>query len=1303
MDSFFDKAKRIVSVLAILGLIVAPLPSTEQVQKAVAGDITYPSGYITFGSSTPGATTSVTIKFTVATAHQANSNFHIQLWTAAGDAFNLASATIGTGGTSGLSPVQSHTGFNMTEVTVSTANAIAAGTTVTIPFNNVKLPSSSGSMNIYSERFGQQIDGVPGSPDKGVPFELGDSIISGTVTLSTGAAVSGARVELHNFNGTFGSRTQTKSDGTYKITGDKAKAQTAGELWFEVRVDNDPSIQQSEPERVTFTGTALTKNVTLKKGDRTLKGKVALEDGTGLCNAMVNGFGERGKGWFAIQTDKDGNYATSALGSGKYRVMVFRMLGGPNCPQSGPPPQPGQPPKDTGPKWAFTGRPFLVDLENNTTLTKNITVQKATATLKVTVEAPTGVDLSRAGGFLELNSGTFHQGEPIFTSGSTATVTFNVVPGAYNIRYFGRPPMPGETGVKLLRIGNKQDVSGIVVNENETVSATAKLTDSATAGAKVKVKTVDKDTNTAISGQFVIAFSGGPGGGPGEDFTPPSFGQTGADGTATLNVSAGRGMVMSMGSDFKVEGHAGGEGGAAPGGGEKHFSILAASEVYVPDSGPKPYNVDADKTVDITFPMAKAASTINVTVLKKADSSPASGLFGFIPILKKGGGFAGGAPLSSQGTAQIRVPNGTFIVGLGTPPGENLFSEKEEEVAVTNETKAVTLNVVKGNATVKVNLVDSKGAAVDVFGAEVPIFSGGAFAPAHIEGGSGSASVFGDGSRKWTVGTPHFYEFGVGGETNYVPVAKGSNTVTPKAGETVTVTYELLEKNATLSGEVKEEGTDTPLPGVTVTADNLKTKESGQVADDFDFGRRFVEDAKTNKDGKFTLKVVPSDTVKVFASLPAEKGYAPTESQSVKAEANKVTTVPKVKMKKYNASVDVTATGSDGKALAGASVTAFNKDGAISTGTTGSDGKATISVTNNEDWQFVVAKDKNETDYSHSPINKVTLGANDAKGSVSLSTQDYKDALPAGTTTQASSSSTLTLNSSEKDGDHRATVTAPAQAFSSTSSENGQVSENTIQATIKPTDEAPRDEKNFVVGVQYEMSFSDTSGQEVQPSSELSGKFTVKKEEMDRAGVTASQLTVQHYDETKGTWTSDGDGTGTKTTLANGDVEVVFTTNHASTFAVVAAADTTAPAEVKDPKATAGDTKVTLSWTNPTDSDFNGVEVYRSEDTKSIGSKVKTTAKADTSYEDTGLTNGKVYYYTFKSVDATGNVSAGTDQVSATPSTTAAAEAAAAKTLPKTGALVHSPLSTVNGWYALVGLVMAGIGALVVRRKGLNG
>ncbi|MFH1784761.1 MAG: hypothetical protein ABH868_07750 [bacterium] len=97
-------------------------------------------------------------------------------------------------------------------------------------------------------------------------------------------------------------------------------------------------------------------------------------------------------------------------------------------------------------------------------------------------------------------------------------------------------------------------------------------------------------------------------------------------------------------------------------------------------------------------------------------------------------------------------------------------------------------------------------------------------------------------------------------------------------------------------------------------------------------------------------------------------------------------------------------------------------------------------------------------------------------------------------------------------------------------------------------------------------------------------------------------------------------------------------------------ADTTPPGpptgvSVSDP-GTGG--TLNISWTNPTDTDFAHVHIYRSSSSGTLGSLIADN-QTGTSYQNTGLTNGTLYYYTLRSVDSTGNQSTNTDQHSGMP------------------------------------------------------
>jgi formylglycine-generating enzyme required for sulfatase activity len=130
-----------------------------------------------------------------------------------------------------------------------------------------------------------------------------------------------------------------------------------------------------------------------------------------------------------------------------------------------------------------------------------------------------------------------------------------------------------------------------------------------------------------------------------------------------------------------------------------------------------------------------------------------------------------------------------------------------------------------------------------------------------------------------------------------------------------------------------------------------------------------------------------------------------------------------------------------------------------------------------------------------------------------------------------------------------------------------------------------------------------------------------------------------------------GTATTTLTGLTNGTaytftVKSVDTAGNKSAGVTATATpvvpDTTAPADVMGLRATAGDTQVELGWTEPSDTDFEKVEI------SGTGFTTVEVTKGTAATTITGLTNGTAYTFTVKSVDTTGNKSAGAT-VTATP------------------------------------------------------
>ncbi|MDQ3664630.1 MAG: beta-propeller fold lactonase family protein, partial [Actinomycetota bacterium] len=95
--------------------------------------------------------------------------------------------------------------------------------------------------------------------------------------------------------------------------------------------------------------------------------------------------------------------------------------------------------------------------------------------------------------------------------------------------------------------------------------------------------------------------------------------------------------------------------------------------------------------------------------------------------------------------------------------------------------------------------------------------------------------------------------------------------------------------------------------------------------------------------------------------------------------------------------------------------------------------------------------------------------------------------------------------------------------------------------------------------------------------------------------------------------------------------------------------DSSPPAAPSGLVATGGDGSVALDWADNAESDLAGYDVFRA--TVAGGPYVKANVDRLTasSYTDGGLTNGTQYFYVVRAVDASGNVSGDSAEVSATP------------------------------------------------------
>lgn len=85
--------------------------------------------------------------------------------------------------------------------------------------------------------------------------------------------------------------------------------------------------------------------------------------------------------------------------------------------------------------------------------------------------------------------------------------------------------------------------------------------------------------------------------------------------------------------------------------------------------------------------------------------------------------------------------------------------------------------------------------------------------------------------------------------------------------------------------------------------------------------------------------------------------------------------------------------------------------------------------------------------------------------------------------------------------------------------------------------------------------------------------------------------------------------------------------------------DSTAPSEVTEIEAVAGDGSVMLTWKNPSDEDFYGVQISAEPAEGTLENSVVVTSNT---FTVSGLKNGTAYTFTLKSIDRSLNVSEGT-------------------------------------------------------------
>lgn len=694
---------------------------------------------------------------------------------------------------------------------------------------------------------------------------------------------------------------------------------------------------------------------------------------------------------------------------------------------------------------------------------------------------------------------------------------------------------------------------------------------------------------------------------------------------------------------------------------------------YVYTGKPETITVKSGVVSTVNFTFQKVTSKIEVLVTDP-DGNTLTSQNGW---LSAGDGSQDWGNIGSSltnGKGTLKTPKGKWTVTAYLYGSD--FGNPENKIVTIgdNETTSITMPASRKDATIKGTVYDENGDKVT--GKYMSVYaskgSGASWQSATFDTTQGTYEMKVE-AGTWKVGW--WIDHNLGYSSN------NENTEVKVASKDVAIfDIKLKKANATIKGKTTDPN-GTPLKWMWVTAD---TRNSDEKTTSFD--KYYNNGGSSNENGDYSIKV-PAGTYYVGGNTWYGSGYINPKRNKVTVEKDKEVTVDLV-FRTADAKISGTVT-KDGSG-ANAYVSASSEDGGVADANTTNEGKYEFNISSGTKWQVVATQQVDKKIYKS---ERKTVDLTSAKtGTADLELKEQKLTLPDKLTSsfRASDASSIELDDGTK-------VTIPAGSLLTTS--------DTVNANVEPTIQLPEQTDAKPVGYGYDITFTKESDQ--TSVTDFANPITLEVKYTDQALTDAKiteekELHLAYYDTSKSDWVELN--TCTTNELNN---TVTCTVDHTTKFALVAAADTKAPSAPTSVKATAGDAKASLSWTNPTDADFASVNIYRSTTSGTLGDKVHS-AVTGTSKDDTSLTNDTTYYYTFKALDSTGNESVASTQVSAKPSATApvssdgttassTSSSSSTTTLPKTGLPAQTGLPGQHAEnYASIAVILLSIGGLTL-------
>lgn len=638
-----------------------------------------------------------------------------------------------------------------------------------------------------------------------------------------------------------------------------------------------------------------------------------------------------------------------------------------------------------------------------------------------------------------------------------------------------------------------------------------------------------------------------------------------------------------------------------------------SSHVY--SGKPSSVTVTSGVTATKNFTFQKVTSVITGT-LTDSDGNTLTDMYSWVSANDGSSDWGYIGASMDKGVFTLKVPAGTWSVSASLYNSDYSSPDPASITIGDNETKNITLKALRNNSTISGTLYDSNGSKITNKWISVYATKGkyGSWQNATIDQANGTYSLkVSEGTWKlgWWIDQSFGYSSGMGQD---LEIAIGS-------GESKTQDITFKKADSKISGKVtKADGSAMQWAWITADSRDPNEKKSADLY-------YYSNGASSNSNGDYEMNL-PAGTYWVGGSMWTGSGVINPKRQKVTISPDQPATI-NLTFRTADSTISGNITGGSSTS---SYVTAWSEDGGYSEANSSNEGAYSLSVSSGTVWH-VKAKQQVDRDFykSNEYIIDLTSGASTPTQNIELVKQSYSLPESKVVTFDPTKQTTVTL-------DDETNIIIPANTLDT----SGQ-----ITLTVEPEIDLAEEANAKPIDYGYNIKAIDETGKDI---TSFNGNITIEDKYTDQVlldskVLDAEELVSAYYNESTSSW-DELTGTVNET-----EKTVSYQTNHFTKFALVSSSDTTPPSAPTNVSVTTGDSKVKLSWTNPTtSSDFAGVRIYMSTQAGTQGDLAATVSNATTTeYTIENLTNGTIYYFTVKAMDTSGNDSKNTNQVTAKP------------------------------------------------------